>query len=66
MSDNEQSMRDWIDNASYEHLLSKWRSAPAGDPFFRKPLGDYYSEVMAQKKAEVGHSAAVAASKRIG
>jgi len=66
MSESEQSMRKWIDSASYEQLLRRWRSAPAGDPFFRNPLGDYYYEVMDRKKAEVGHSGAVATSKRIG
>ena len=63
---NEQQMRDWIDSASYEALLSKWRFAPSGDPFFQGEIGKYYGDVMARKRSEVGDGAHVAASKSIG
>ncbi len=63
---NEQQMKKWIDNASYEQLLSKWRFAPAGDPFFQDEIGNYYSEVMRKKKEECGPDAAVKASKKLG
>jgi hypothetical protein len=53
----------WIDSASYEQLLEKWRFAPAGDPMFQGDTGDYYSDVMSQKKSSCGH---VRASKNIG
>ena len=56
----------WIDNATYEQLLGKWRMAPAGDPMFQGDTGDYYSKVMAQKREDVGPAAHVAASKSIG
>lgn len=46
----EQQMREWIDNASYEELLRKWRFAPVGDPFFQGEMGQYYSKVMAEKR----------------
>ena len=59
----EDKMKQWIDEASYGELLRRWRSAPAGDPIFQRPMGDYYAEVMERKKAEVGPGAAVAASK---
>ena len=58
--------RDWIDNATYEQLLRKWRFAKVGDPMFRDDTGDYYAKARARKKEEVGPEAAVAASKRIG
>lgn len=61
-----QEQKDWIDNASYEQLLSKWRYAPVGDPMFQEETGDYYADVMKKKKEEIGHEAHVAASKRIG
>jgi len=59
------SMKEWIDNASYEELLRKWRFAPAGDPFFRSDtkMGAYYSKVMAEKKKHIN---AAVASKRVG
>ena len=49
-------MRQWIDAASYENLLHKWRFAPAGDPFFQGKTGDYYKEVMARKRVEAGNA----------
>lgn len=65
--ETEQSLRQWIDTASFEDLLRRWRSAPAGsDPIFQGDVGDYYSKVMAEKRQAIGPSAAVAASKRIG
>lgn len=61
-----EEMKQWIDSASYESLLSKWRFAAAGNPFFQGELGDYYSEKMKEKREEVGAGEAVRASKNIG
>jgi len=61
-----ESQKDWIDNASYEQLLSLWRGAPVGEPLFQGDTGDYYSKIMAEKRSAVGPAAAVAASKSIG
>jgi len=55
-----------IDKRSYESLLSLWRNAPSGHPYFQGELGEYYSKVMAEKRAQVGDAAHVAASKSIG
>ena len=63
---NEAEMREWIDNASYESLLSRWRNAPAGSPWFQRPLGDYYAAVMKAKREAVGNAEHVRASKAIG
>lgn len=55
----------WIDSASYESLLSKWRFAPSGSPWFQGETGSYYAKVMAEKKtADPG--GAITASKTIG
>jgi len=62
----DEGMKGWIDNADYESLLSKWRSAPAGSPWFQGELGDYYSMVMAEKREQVGNAEHVRASKSIG
>lgn len=56
----------WIDNASYEQLLQKNRFAPIGDLMMQGETGDYFIEMLRKRKAEVGHEAAVEASKRIG
>ena len=34
----------WIDNASYEELLRKWRFTPSGDPIFTVELRIIESE----------------------
>ena len=57
------AQKKWIDEASYEQLLEKWRFAPAGDPMFQGDTGDYYSNVMKQKRETANH---VQASKSIG
>lgn len=57
-----ESMKRWIDNASYEQLLNKWRFAPAGDPFFLGEIGEYYSARM----SELRNAQHVQASKSIG
>jgi len=62
----EQVLRNWIDNASYEQLLAKWRNAEAGNPFFQGEIGVYYATVMDKKRRQVGPAAHVAASKKIG
>ncbi|KKM61249.1 hypothetical protein LCGC14_1533690 [marine sediment metagenome] len=58
--------KDWIDNATYQELLRRWRNSPAGDSIFQGEAGKYYSKVMAEKRNAVGPGAAVAASKAIG
>lgn len=60
------SDKAWIDSASYEQLLSRWRKAPVGDAIFIGDTGQYYSEAMNRKRSEVGHEVAVRASKNIG
>ena len=63
---NKDEMKNWIDNATYEQLLSRWRFGPVGDPMFQGEMGKYYEEVMSQKRKEVGDEAHVRASKSIG
>lgn len=57
--------KQWIDEASYEDLLRKWRFTPLGDPYFvdDKVRSEYFVRVMADKKAQTNH---VFASKRVG
>lgn len=61
----EEETKNWIDNASYEELLQKWRFAPVGDPIFQGETGEYYSKVMFAKRNKDPH-AAVQASKNVG
>lgn len=57
--------KEWIDKASYEDLLRRWRFATAGDPVFQADTGEYYSKIMSERR-DANPDAAVAASKRIG
>jgi hypothetical protein len=54
-----------IDSLSYEQLLSRWRFAPVGDPWFTDETGDYWRKRMGELR-EKDPGEAVAASKRIG
>ena len=54
----------WIDNASYEELLRKWRFAAVGDPIFRGDSGTYYAQTMRRKRPSDEEHAEV--SKKIG
>ena len=62
-----QKTKEWIDNASYEQLLYRWRFAPIGDPIFQGETGEYYSKRMSELRAQDGGDAEhVRASKSIG
>ena len=63
---NATDMKKWIDEASYESLLHRWRFAPSGDPYFQGEVGEHYTEKMKEKRAAVSDADAVMASKRMG
>ena len=58
--------KKWIDEMSYEQLLSKWRFAPAGDTLFQGETGEYFAKVMKEKRDSVSNEEHVATSKRLG
>lgn len=57
--------KEWIDGATYEDLLARWRFSDAGSPWFVGEVGEYYQEVMKRRKAD-DPAEAVAASRRVG
>ena len=57
--------KKWIDEASYEDLLRRWRSAPVGDIMFQGDTYNYYSTAMKEKRL-ANHAEHVRASKAIG
>ena len=61
-----EQMKYWIDNASYESLLTRWRFASSGNLFFQGEVGDYYAKVMRCKREEVGDAEHTRVSKSIG
>ena len=56
-------IKQWIDAATYQDLLRKWRFASVGDPMFQGEIGEYYSKVMAEKRKTANH---IQASKNVG
>jgi hypothetical protein len=62
----DERMRAWIDGASYEDLLRKWRFSPSGDPMLMGEVGTYYKTVMDRRGLELSAEERVAISKRIG
>mgnify|MGYP003394873402 CR=1 FL=1 len=57
----------WIDGATYEQLLSRWRFQPVGtSTWFTGETGEYFATVMKTKRAEVGNAEHVRASKHLG
>ena len=61
-----ESQRKWIDDASYEDMLARWRFAGIGDQMFQSETGDYYAKVMHQKRDALSHEDQVSASKSVG
>lgn len=57
--------KEWIDNATYGVLLSKWRFATIGEPILQGEAGEYYAKVMAEKR-DADPGGAVQASKSLG
>lgn len=59
-------MKAWIDAASYEQLLDRWRFAPMGSPWFQGEIGEYYTRALGERRKAVGDGEHSATSKRIG
>lgn len=60
-----QENKDYIDNLSFESLLSRWRFAPAGDPWFTDETGEYWSKRMMLKRG-AENDGGVSVSKSVG
>lgn len=61
-----QADKDWIDKASYEDMLRKNRFAPVGDRMFTGDTGNYFMQVMAEKRDSLNPGQKAEISKRIG
>jgi hypothetical protein len=62
----DKKIKEWIDSASYEELLRKWRFALAGDKYFFGEAIVYYQQAMRQRKVEVGEAEHGRISKKLG
>jgi len=59
-------MKLWIDGATYQMLLQKWRFESVGSPWFSGDVGEYFTEAMKRKRQETPQNEQVQASKNIG
>ena len=64
--DTIRKLKEKIDGMDYEQLLYHNRFSSSCSPLVQGEVGEYFMKVIGEKKAEVGHDAAVATSKRIG
>jgi hypothetical protein len=60
------ALKEWIDKASYESLLKRWRFGESRDPMFHGEVGEYYKKVMGEKRDALPNDERVAASKNVG
>ncbi len=44
------TQRAWIDGATLEQLLLRWRRAPTGDSMLQGEVGDHFAKVMFAKR----------------
>lgn len=56
----------YIDSMSYKEMLTLWRNAPAGHPYFQGEVGDYYTKIMAEKRKAISDEDHTRISKEIG
>lgn len=60
------TLKQQIDNMSYEQLLYKWRFAPAGTDLFQGETGEYFKSKLFEKRNQLSVSEQVAVSKYVG
>lgn len=65
-SDEKREMKRWIDNASYEELLRKWRFAPLGDKYFSGNIGEYFTKKIIEKRNKLSSKEESEISKKVG
>jgi hypothetical protein len=59
-------LKEWIDNATYEQMLERWRFSPIGDPMFIGETGEYFIEVFKRKSDQLTQEEKVRTSKDLG
>ena len=57
--------RDWIDNASYEELLTKLRQEPIGSSWLSDTTGTYLAMKLAVKRHELSVGERTEIAKRV-
>lgn len=66
MGRGEMSFENWIENASYEDLLRRWRFGPLDDPAFKGETGKLFSKKLFEMQAALSDDERVAVSKKVG
>lgn len=63
---SDDQMIEWINNASYLELLTKWRKTTIPSRWFVGRVGDHFTRVFYAKKDATSEADRVAASKQVG
>jgi hypothetical protein len=61
-----EQMKAKIDNMSYLQMLSRWRFAEVGSPWFVGEVGEYFKQAFFKARKETNRAELVAASKDVG
>lgn len=64
MTDSERI--EWISNAAYAELFSKWRFEPLGSPWFQGEVGAHFARRLSDLSSEISAEERVNQSKRLG
>ena len=59
-------MKSWINEASYEQLLARWRFSKSDDKMCQGSLGEYFAREMERKGSALSDAERVETSKRVG
>lgn len=60
------TMKHWVDDASYQDLLTKLRFEPVGSPWFSGECGEYLMAKLREKKAKLSEAEQARISKVVG
>lgn len=52
MADLTQELKDWIDAATYQQLLSRWHKEPIDSELLMGESGGYYARAMKEKRPD--------------
>lgn len=61
-----ENIYEWLEQASYEDILRRWRFAKVGDPTFFGQNGGDYIRAMDKKRAALPPGEAARISKKVG
>lgn len=62
----DETLKQTIDEMDYTQMLSLWRKAEIGSPYFQGEVGDYFLKVMEEKEKDLSPGTRVMKNKWVG